>query len=830
MFIPYFECSGHHQFSLPGILKIEVEFTSATQIIIGSNGAGKTTLMREMNPLPAQSSDYAPNGYKRIIIIDKGNRFFLESFFGKPVKHTFEMNGVNLNVSGKETEQRKLVKDHFGITPQLMKLATGEIQFSTLSAQARRDWLMSISGMNFEYGMQFFQRVRDFNRESTALSKSMTGREADEIEKLGQIGDVSVLKERSNELSQAITQLMRMQTVKDTRTSNEIKFGVQRKLDRIKSESEQLVRALPRELVYRFEDVGSIEDLRVHTQALQREGERYRAELTELYRKKEDLVKLAERTREEGISLEDEKNEIESLRQLIYGTMHDPDLPYELFLTDDVLFSSIDEFFSKFQITLEGYVDNTKLEFNSERYKELTALEAEIKLTSTDIDRQLNGVIHAIKHQEEAPDADCPDCGKHFKIGNAETKIAELEEEKIRLENLLLVQMDRKSIVDGHMREFQEFTAARRDIFLILDSNTTAPIRKLKEAIEQREKMGTGRRGLQDVLATWYEMITLSRQVVKAQKELSQREFTLGHVLEVEQLRKHYEGTQLDDVDVEIDHLIRAVDNAKNEIKAANELVEITTKQLAKFDELMRLRDTLKGDLEEFSLLHEQELINETLLVLQTELAGIQTTVSKVDSIQHTIDNLTKYRSEAEREAEASKMLMEMVSPNTGLIAEHVFGFLGDFTEEINRFIGQVWGYEMEVLPCKLDADVIDYRFPVRIANDDRIRPDIAQTSKGQLAFINLVFRLVILSSVDKVIFPLYLDEPTEGFDEQHCENFVRFIKSYLEQGATEQVIMISHDFAGHASFVHAETMVIDETNVLNKPPRYNQHVRYTYS
>ena len=243
----------------------------------------------------------------------------------------------------------------------------------------------------------------------------------------------------------------------------------------------------------------------------------------------------------------------------------------------------------------------------------------------------------------------------------------------------------------------------------------------------------------------------------------------------------------------------------------------------------MTLKESLGKDLKDFTKFHEQALINETLLALQTELAGIQSTVSKVDSIQHTIDNLSNYRKEYERDTVASKLLMDMVSPNSGLIAEHVLSFLEDFTGEINQFIEQVWEYGMEILPCKLDADTIDYRFPVKIANDDRIRKDIVETSKGQHAFINLVFRLVIMSSVDRTALPLYLDEPTEGFDEQHCENFVRFIKSYLDQGETEQVFMISHDFAGHASFTHAETMVIDETNVLNKPPRYNQHVKFAY-
>ena len=829
MFIPYFESSGHYQFSLPGIQKIEAEFNSPVQIIIGSNGAGKSTLLRLLNPLPPSSSDYAPGGFQRMIVLDKGNRFFLESSYGKPVKHTFELNGENLNISGKETEQRKLVKDYFGITPQLMKLITGEINFSSLSSHARRDWLMSISGMNFEYGMQFFQRVRDFNRDAQALSKSMVGREADELEKLNQIGDTSALKERSAELSKVITQLMRMQTNDKLRSDNEIKQTAFRKLERIKSESDHMVRNLPRQLVYRFQDIGNIDELRVHIQTLHRENERCREELSELYRKKEDLVKLAEKTREQGVPLSEESEAVKELKAKVEALVNNPDLPYELFLDEDILFSSIDEFHTKFRITIGSYIDNTDLRFNGERYKELQAVEADIKLTSTEISKQLNGVFHAIKHNQDMPDADCPDCGKHFKIGNAEYKIAELEEEKIRLENNLITQEDRKAVLDGYMREFQEFTGARRDIFMTLDSNPAPSIKKLKTLIEEKEGDGIGSRGLQDILEEWHNMVRLSREIVKQRKEIERREYALKHLMEVEELRKHYEGTQLDDVDIEIDRLITSVDNSKEEIKLAGELVKTTTQQLEKFNELLTLKESLGKDLKDFTLFHEQALINETLLALQTELAGIQSTVSKVDSIQHTIDNLSNYRKEYERDTVASKLLMEMVSPNSGLIAEHVLSFLEDFTGEINQFIEQVWGYSMEILPCRLDADTIDYRFPVKIANDDRIRKDIVETSKGQHAFINLVFRLVIMSSVDRTILPLYLDEPTEGFDEQHCENFVRFIKSYLDQGETEQVFMISHDFAGHASFTHAETMVIDETNVLNKPPRYNQHVKFAY-
>lgn len=826
MFIPYIEISGHKQFTLPQIHTLEMTLTAAIQIIIGSNGSGKTTLLREMTPLPPQSSDYHPDGFKRIIILDKGNRYFLESHFGKHVKHTFELNGENLNISGKETEQRKLVKDHFGLTPQLAKMMTGEIVFSRLTAQARRDWLMSVSGINFDYAMGFLSRVKDFNREAGTVAKSIIAREADEIEKLSQIGDVDALKERAKVLSDAITNLMRIDKRVKTRNDFVIREAITSKLSRIKEGSQEVVRILPRKLVYKFSNLPDLESVKVHIRSLSQQSERYKEELKELYRKKSDLVRLAEKNQENGLSLTDERLAIEELMQQVKSI---EDSGTTIYTEKEVLYTTLDDFESSFRMAISLYRDNSSLTFNSERLKQLQSLESEINATAAEISRQLNEVQHSIKHQTDMPEADCPDCGKHFKIGNAEKKLQELEEDKIRLSDQLLIQKDRKAAVDEELFLFQEFTAARRDLLLMLDAADNVIVRKLKQTILDKESQGIGQRGLHDIVTEWRETIELSRKLLNLKEEIASRSFALKHIEEINELKKHYEGTQLDDIDSEIDQLIRAIDTAANEIKLASSLANETERVSAKLGHLLELRESLESDLKEFEVYHEQAAINNALLTLQTELASVQTTISKVDSIQHTINNLAEYRSEHEVSFNASKILLDMISPNSGLIAEKVMGFLEDFTDELNRFLSEMWEYEMEILPCRLDRDEIDYKFPVRLQNDSSLRKDIVETSKGQLHVIDLVIRLVFLSSNDKTIFPLYLDEPGEGFDEKHSENFVRFVKSYLEQGFTEQVFMISHDFAGHASFTHAETLVLHDDNLISKPPRYNEHVRFKY-
>lgn len=828
MFIPYMEMKGHTQFSLPNILAIEAEYNSPIQIIIGTNGSGKTTYLRECTPLPPLSTDFILGGYKRMVILDKGNRFFLESFFGKPVKHTFELNGENLNVSGKETEQRKLVRDYFGITPQLHKLMTGEIRFSKLSAHARRDWLMSISGMNFEYAMQLFQRARDYNREANTLVKSMAGRSADEIEKLSQIGDTTLLKERSKELSNVIGKLMRLQGNTKPRKETEIRNTVQTKLSKIDKLSREIVSDLPRELVYRFEHIPTLDDLKVHTQALVQQGQGYRDSLNELYRKKGDLVKLTERARDEGVSLEGEREIIYHLT--IEADTLEREVEHYLFLDKEVHYTSIDEFEPKIRMAVEGYVTNTDLKYSSNYWSELQSDNKVIAQRILDTDKQINGLEHDKKHHSNAPDADCPDCGLHFKIGNAVKEIESIDQRLSDLDDLKVkyqLELDKSNAL---ICEFQEFVNARKSILTLLEANDSKIISKLKEEILAVEVNGVGSNGLQEVIWIWREAVDRSRRILTLRQEASERTFALKHYEEIEELRRHYEGTQLDDIDVEIDRMMRAITQATDDYKASNELAKVSENILAKLTNAMELHRSLDQDLTAFSFMHEQQLIEETLLGLQTELAGINTTISKVDSIQHTIDNLSKYCHEAEVDQQASAKLIEYLSPNSGLIAEHILGFLEDFVEELNRFIQTVWEYDMEILPCRLDSEDLDYRFPVRMENDLKLRKDIALTSKGQCEVIDLVICLAIMSSVDKTVLPLYLDEPADGFDEKHTENFVRFIKSYLEHGDTEQIFMISHNFVGHASFTNAETMVLDDANVLNKPPRYNNHVKFLYN
>jgi DNA repair exonuclease SbcCD ATPase subunit len=821
MFITRAEIKGCDRFELSMIDEFIAEFSSPLQIVIGTNGSGKSSLLDQLTLLPAKSSDFSKGGYKIIYATDKGNNYRAESHFGKHTKHMFFVNGENLNISGKETEQRKLVQDHFGVTQQLHRLATGEILFSRLSSQARRDWLMSISNMNFDYAMKTYAKVRDLNKESNALIKSMSERHNDEKEKLEQIGDVIPMQKRAGELSVIITKLMRMQSDKKPRPLREIQHDVKTKIERLKTESHTLVADTNRNQLERFPTVSNLEELVSHIAVLASDSERYKEQLEQLYKKKQDIVMLAERSRDNGVDLETEIKAVSELKAFL-------DQPVDgLIDNPDVLHDTVDNFLGAVRLAATGYKDNTDLKFNGRRQAELNKQLSDMNLTANNLRLKINGTEHDIRHCKDTPMADCPECKTHFRIDNADVKLEELLKLQSDLEDQLTKLEKDKGYVEHDLEEFNEFLSARRELFALLQGNTNSAVQRLRTMISEAEQRGIGSRGVHTIIDSWLEVVETSRDYFKKKNEYESRNFALKYLLEIEELKKHYEGTQLDDIDTELDALIHRSKQTSDLITEAKTLVERSNQRLCKFASLKELEKSLVNDHNDMVFYHEQTAISEVLLLLQTELATIQSMISKVESIRHTIENLDRYRSDYIADYEASKELMEILSPNTGLIADYIMSFLEPFVDSINEFIASVWEYDLEILPCKVDGDEIDYKFPVRIENSSKERPDIAFTSKAQMGFINLIFKLSIINASNSAKLPLFLDEPAEGFDEKHSENFVRFISAYLEHGNVEQIFLVSHNYTGHASFSQAEFLIMDEENILDKPAVYNEHVRF---
>lgn len=826
MYILSIAISGNTRFKLANIKEFKVDFTNLIQVIIGTNGSGKSALVSELSPLPPSSSDYLPGGYKDIIIAHRGKTYRAVSMF-HPTHHSFEVDGENLNVSGKETEQKKLVKDHFGLTPSLFKLLIGETKFSALSSQARRDWLMSISGMNFEYAMRLFQAAKDKHKEATILTNNMAEREVAETEKLKEIGDVEPLRVEAHQLKDKLNRLMRMTTTDHIVSVNKIQSMIDDNLHSIQTHTQGYLRQL--EIDHpTLSNYPTLSDFIAYNNQLDGQLKANSHKLKELYRKKESLTELAKRAVTEGMTLDQARDEIKTLENQLYQVSVN-DYPY-FFYELNIDRTEVERYKDDIAEAINAYVSNADLKFNSDYMQTLTNKLNSLHQELVAANSEQHKLEHALKYHLDQPLAECPTCKTEFQINDAAKQASELT---IRLSEVVELRdsLDKlKQGSEGDRFEMQEYLDARRNLHAKFNGATNQVFQKLRDEIIEVEKTGTNSRGLLAVLESWMTVIVASYRYKDIRVTLEEKQHLLVHLEDIERLKREYEGIQLSDIDIEIDDLYNTVKRHQAEYEANGEVIRSINLVLKGLPKLTQELESLESNVRSYETALVNNMLNETISELQSSLAGIEAKISKVDSINHSIANLQKYRSSYADQEKYAKKLLEMLSPNKGLIAEYVMSFLNDFIGKLNSLVGEVWEYDMEVLACKLDGAEVDYRFPVKLAGDTKMRKDIVETSKGQLSFINLAFRLAIISTLDDTTFPLYLDEEGEGLDEQHTENLVRFIKNYTEAGAAEQVFIISHDFAGHASFQHAETLALCTKNVKNLPARYNGHAAIAYN
>jgi DNA repair exonuclease SbcCD ATPase subunit len=206
------------------------------------------------------------------------------------------------------------------------------------------------------------------------------------------------------------------------------------------------------------------------------------------------------------------------------------------------------------------------------------------------------------------------------------------------------------------------------------------------------------------------------------------------------------------------------------------------------------------------------------------ELGGIQRKLTEYRSVEGVVNDLESSLGDVGEKLDSFKYLVNALSPTDGLIAKQLTSFIGCLTEQINSITSSIWEYDIQVLPCGMESGGLDYKFPVQIKSSGNRIPDISKGSKAQKHLINLAFQQIVMLYKNMTDYPLYLDEPGEGFDEQHRSNLMAFIKRLMDNNYYSQLFMISHYASSHGAFAEAQVMVLDSTNIA-LTREFNQHV-----
>ncbi|ENZ4827606.1 hypothetical protein ACGLDM_004691, partial [Salmonella enterica subsp. enterica serovar Braenderup] len=163
------------------------------------------------------------------------------------------------------------------------------------------------------------------------------------------------------------------------------------------------------------------------------------------------------------------------------------------------------------------------------------------------------------------------------------------------------------------------------------------------------------------------------------------------------------------------------------------------------------------------------------------------------------------------------------------LLRRYFYAAITRIMDLMNRYIEMVWAYPMQVIPCDLTDGDLDYTFPVRLKDHEELVPDVKKGSKAQRIIFNMMFRLTAYKALGLQNYPLLLDEPSEGMDEEHKNRLVNFIKSLALSGEFSQLLVVSHEAEVHSKLNEATYCVVEPEGV-TLPPVYNEGVIIKYA
>lgn len=813
------ELVGYKPFLLNNIRNFTLTPNSIYQIILGTNGSGKSSLLKELNPLPASSSDFIKTGYKKTTWTHNGVDYILTSTFKNGNKHSFKRirDGVEeeLNEGGTGVVQKDLIKYYFGVTSEIFDLLTDKIKFTTMSPSKRREWLTSICDTDFSYALSVFNKLKSLGRDTQGAFKHVANRITKETTELERIGDLNEIVELANLIREELNILLQNKE-HNTLEIEYLENRLNALLEDIRMKSITLIKTSLNIVNNRFSskeelkrEINNQESFLKSQEAL---SSHFSNDLNELQELEETLSKTG-------------FGGIESIKQRLIEVntiLTSKDQNFTFKETPDAIdvYNMSEEVLPILSTLLNEMFENEDGYFNKSKLSEVKDKFIECK---KEIERIGNGVSHLenkIENFTNQTKSECPECNHKWIPGfTEETKqhiLSQIEKGKERIKELEI----QKAKLEDYVTKAEEYDSQiQRFKYLV---KNYPRLRNLWDSLLENKYTFVKPKTVIPLLGQWLTEVNVWVELQKLRKEKDD----LTHAIEAS---TKLEGSQnltsrMSKLKQQLEETTNNIVSVKKQLFTLNEHLSLVNKIESQYDDICNIANEIIQVRKNYLNSVRNKLIDGLTYKHQNRLAEIQRKCTEKETLVGIIKALEEQKKSLEQDQDVYKTLVTTLSPTEGLIAEQLTGFIKTFTEHINSIIEKVWTYDLKVKPCGLESGELDYKFPLQVKNEEDNVSDISNGSTGQCDIIDFSFKLIVMSYLKLTDFPLYLDELGASFDEQHRVNVMTFIKELMETGQFNQVFLISHYASSHGVFQQVETIVMDPTNIV-VPNVYNSHV-----
>lgn len=806
---------GYKRLDLLGVDTLEYTPQSPYQLILGTNGAGKSSILNELSPLPIESNALRENGYKIIEIEHRNVKYTLSYNLHKKLECSFIRDNVELNNGGTIKVQKDLILEHFNYDSQLHDVLIGFTLLSNMSPQQRREWFVKMSKADMTYAVGVYNKLRSAERDIKGALKINNQRLINEQARLPSTEDMERIRRESDILRQELNHLLPF-----------TEHGLLDLTGRMNDLLDQLEilssRFMDTKFTMKFEGIAitkqeKLNDLLRHLQFqevnLKDEYKRAVNELAEL----QDILVKSKQLEEKPLSVIDE--ELDNIRALYRKvdielqryTIKVGDNVAEQLYNYNIVSDQLRDILTRLPNNqmLEGSRVYTRPKYDDLLEKIRTTSETRVEQTN-----RLKYLEEQYKHLTDVHDVNCPQCNHSFKPG-VDCQRLETLEKRIPLERIRLDELDKA--LDQLHQEKQSFDVWVSVIKQLRQLQERFPIfNQLFMLIQQDDRLHDYPIGLISVIEQYYQVLLLNEERNNLTVKLNQlNEERIRRVAAEGQDMEYiiHKVTKLElyiqNITVQAKTLQQRLSDLQDAIHSGNSFIEQSSLIKSLRDEIF---DTSLKQVKYENNARLQNIIADK----QNLLANNERFVNSINQTEGVINQLTESVNQLSNEQVALQILTTLLSPQDGLIAESLIGFLNQFLNQMGNILDQIWVYEMRPF---LDIDEegvdLDYRFKVDIEGLDSPVSDVSRLSRGQKEIVDFVFKLLLMHHLGMQDYPLFMDEVGGTFDATHRDNLYRYIKLLVESNQCQQVFIISHIASSHEALTQADKCVLDANAVM---------------
>lgn len=778
----------------------------------GINGAGKSTILNELSPLPANMSDYDNDGYKKITLQKDEDTYILTSSGSRPGKHSFLLNGNELNPGGTMKVQYSLVEEHFGYTPKIHQVLIGKRNLSIMSPAERQQWFADISGMDNDFISKFWNLIKGGLRDNTGALKNINHKIADTSLQLMKEEDLNHITELHNTYAKVLGDLTELKKKFEqpfpgaSHITEDHAFTLE--LKKINEDSRYHYHKLVSAIEERFNFSQANDNITQYTRDSQRLLEE-RTQLEEKIQQVNDALRAYQI--DEEIDIPQLEAEIANCNNKIQR-----DFPAEIAGIYDKLKAAfpgvnlikrLSSIYSVHHNNLR-HVDDALLEMKpaslpyrqlKEQYQlkfdELKTSQHRIDTLKAMIDNNTKTCMSIDSdHNKET----CPQCKHVFTRESVRNQLSDIHlsngamaEEVKQLESKLTSLDKEVSQLKYELDNYHVVLEFIRDdesgfIQYCLNSYSTAtsiPNLMREIAYNPRSFVGVFQKWVENInqITAYAELVT-ARDLYQVQLDKGMRLKSTEYITLNEKLKLLMQ--QHKEVNKTYSITCQQITNAHASVKAMETYL----------NELSGLNDQVDRLYVKANNIFKQEwgnALDQMMKLVSEKAEDINRQIKYQSGVHFLIQSYTENKKAVELAIDDHKELMKILDPKTGLIAKSLIGFIRHFVRNMNNLIEQIWQYPMAIEIEEDDDFTKDYRFPVRVG--EHLRDDVSTLSLGQTDIMDIAFRITLYNHLGMKGFPLLLDEAGSSLSVSHRAGFFNLVKRLVEHGYFSQVFFITH-------------------------------------